>query len=73
LGSYTKDLTALPGSFVSVLGQAERPPVHNGQHKTHKMPKDLQLLLKLISGNSAPLLFQQQVVVLGEVNTYPPI
>lgn len=71
--SYTKDLTALPRSFLAVLDQAERPHVHNGQHKTHKMPNELQLPLEVTSGNSAPLHFQQQVMVLGEVSTYQPI
>lgn len=50
LVSYIKGLTALPGSFFSVLDQAERSPVHNSQHKTHKMPNELNLPLELTSG-----------------------
>lgn len=47
--------------------------VHSSQHKTHKMPNELHLPVELTSGNSAILLFQQQVMVLGEVSTYQTI
>lgn len=62
-----------PSLFFLRAWSGRETSVHSSHHETHKMPNELHLSVELISGNSAKLIFQQQVMVLGEVSTYQTI